>query len=160
MALNDDLEFRQRMGVVPIALMLGADPEDTFALKRTYSKARSILSDLPFVERIEEAWFGGGLGEIVAVFLFRFQFENDSHYGWLVCGDIPWLFAPTIDSRSSKAILELYLDRVREWNRNGGTEPEYCFIGTYHPDLTDELERRLQFIEDQILPLMPKPTHV
>jgi hypothetical protein len=151
--------LREQLGVVPINMMLGAHPADTFALKRTYSQARATMHDLGIVERIEEAWFGGGVGEVVAVFLFRFvDLDGNNLYGWLVCGDVPWFFTLVADGDFSKAILERYVNLAYQWNVDGGTEPEGCFFGPYHSELTDDLTRRLLFIEREVVRLMPLPT--
>lgn len=157
---EDALMFRESLGVVPIDRMLGHSAADTFALKQTYSEARSTMRALGVVQRIEEAWFGGGLGGAAAVFLFRFvDLDGNELYGWLICGDIPWFFTLVSDGDFSKGILERYVALTRQWNLNGGTEPDRCFFGPYHPELVEELTRRLTFIEERILPSMPLPRH-
>jgi hypothetical protein len=107
---EDAFMFREHLGVVPVERMTGGSPADTLALKRTYSEARSTMRSLGIVQRVEEVWFGGGIGDIVAVFLFRFvDLDGNEQYGWLVCGDIPWFFTPVTNGDFSKAILERYV---------------------------------------------------
>jgi hypothetical protein len=155
---EDAFMFREHLGVVPVERMIGGSPADTLALKRTYSEARSTMRSLGIVQRVEEVWFGGGIGDIVAVFLFRFvDLDGNEQYGWLVCGDIPWFFTPVTNGDFSKAILERYVTLARQWNLSGGVEPESCFFAPFHRALVDELESRLLFIEQRVLALMPLP---
>jgi hypothetical protein len=155
---EDALMFRENLGVVPVDRMLGRSPADTFALKGTYAEARSTMRTLGVVQRIEEAWFGGGVGGAAAVFLFRFiDLDSNELYGWLICGDIPWFFTLVSEGDFSRAILERYVALAREWNLSGGVEPDGCFFGPYHAELVDDLMRRLVFIEQTIVPIMPVP---
>lgn len=155
---EDNLIFRERLGVVPVDRILGGSPEDTFALRRMYTDARAILRALGIVQRIDEAWFGGGVGKIVAVFLFRFtDLDGNELYGWLICGDIPWFFTLVAEGDFSKAILERYVGLARQWSVSGGIEPEGCFFGQHHAERVDELTSRLRFIEQEVVPLMPIP---
>jgi hypothetical protein len=153
---EETLTIQERLGVVPVDRMLGGTPSDTFTLKQRYSEARSIVSALGVVQRIDQAWFGGGVGKIVAVFLFRFRdLDGNDLGGWLVCGDIPWFFTLVSDGDFSKVILERYVSLARQWNLSGGVEPDRCFFGPYHADLSDDLSSRLSFIEREVVPLMP-----
>ena len=116
------------------------------------------MQALGIVQRIEEAWFGGGLGGAAAVFLFRFiDFDGEELYGWLICGDVPWFFTLVSEGGSSKAILERYVRLARQWDRNNGVEPDGCFFGPHHPELAEDLAGRLAFIEERIVPAMPVP---
>jgi hypothetical protein len=153
-----DRDDREHLGVVPIDRMLGDTPQETFALRRTYSEARATMKALGIVQRIEQAWFGGGIGEVVGVFLFRFvDLDGNDMFGWLVCGDIPWFFAPFTEGDSSRGVLERYVALARKWNAAGGVEPECCFFGPYHGELASALNTRLQFIEERVVPLVPLP---
>jgi hypothetical protein len=134
--------------------MVGTDVPDTLELRERYTQARNILQRLEFVEGINQAWFGGGNG-IVAVFCFDFRTAQGSKLGWIVCGDMPWLFAPFADQDSSRAMLERYVKLTRQWNSNGGTEPAGYRFSRHLPDWVSEVEARMRFVEDHVLPAMP-----
>lgn len=150
------LQFEEEVGVVPVRYMLGADYEETASLRAAYARAQSIVLSLGFVDAVEEAWFGGGAPKIATVFLFRFQSKDaDVAYGWLVSGEIPWAFMAPHDDDSPRSVLARYVERAREWEEASGHEPADCMFGSYHPELRDSLLRRLQFIEQRLLPEMP-----
>jgi hypothetical protein len=58
-------------GVVPIEPMMGDDSEDTALLGQMLEGARDYLRSFSWCESIDSAYFGGGIGGILAIFLFR-----------------------------------------------------------------------------------------
>lgn len=148
----DEVELRERFGLVKINQMLGSDARDTFQLKDRYAEARAILQQTQSVQRIETAWFGGGSGRIIAIFLFRFTSGGQVTHRWVLCGDIPWFSTPYLEGDTSASALARYLEQARQWNANGGIDPAESRFSPFHTEWVDELSARFQFIEERILP--------
>jgi hypothetical protein len=54
--------------VIPIEKMQGDVPEDTELLRSMAAQATKFISSFAWCESIEAAYFGAGIGKIVAIF--------------------------------------------------------------------------------------------
>lgn len=78
-------------GVVPIDDMRGDDSSDTELLRADYEKARAFLLKQTGCFGLGEAYFGEGIGGILAIFLIEIDpapTDVDS-WLWVIVGDIP-----------------------------------------------------------------------
>src|SRR6266404_6393192 len=57
--------------LVPMDELSGEDEKDTRLLRRMGEEAKQYLLSFQWCKAIENGWFGYGVGEIVAVFLFE-----------------------------------------------------------------------------------------
>jgi hypothetical protein len=71
-------------GVVPIERMMGDDSEDTALLGQMLEDARDYLRSFSWCESIKSAYFGGGIGGILAIFLFHTSSARAEVASWIL----------------------------------------------------------------------------
>ncbi len=142
-------------GVVSVSAMLGEDWEDTQALRADLTDAKHVLRQEDVDRAIREAWFGGGVGGVMSVFLFGYSTGRGIvEYAWVVVGDIPWATLPAASGDSPALIAEKYLAGIERWVNSSGREPG-AVLRLYHaydPDLAVGLRSRLRFMRERVLP--------
>ena len=69
--------------MTPGSRMVGEDPTEIVHLRDLLGRAGGYLLSFQWCERIEEAYFGLGVGGIVAVFLFRIRSTKPDVDEWL-----------------------------------------------------------------------------
>jgi hypothetical protein len=60
-------------GVVPVELLAGGDDEDTALLRGMSQDAEAYLRSFSWCKEVQGSFFGGGVGGIIAVFLFNIR---------------------------------------------------------------------------------------
>ena len=136
------------------------DPEETIAFREQHDEARDFLLDFDWCSAIVEEYFCGGVGGIVSISFFKIlpgRPEVDS-YLWVVVGDIPPAYLVIDDLPTPADALECYIELMDDWC-------EAVMSGESVKDLVPvnvrptkkwarELESRLRFIEQRVLPKM------
>jgi len=71
--------------------MHGEDEEETKMLKVMLSEAESYIASFHWSQPIKERYLGFGVGNVVALFLFRFDkpIRETDDWLWVVVGDLP-----------------------------------------------------------------------
>jgi hypothetical protein len=89
-------------GVVPVELMTGEDDEDTALLRRMSQDAEAYLRSFSWCKEVSGSFFGGGVGGIIAVFLFNIRPARPAvgSWIWIIVGDIPSAYLPLEDAAS------------------------------------------------------------
>jgi len=145
-------------GLTPISKMIGEDDEETAQLKELHLKGRAYLRGFKWCKSVTEEYFGAGVADIVAAFLFRIvptSSDVDSLI-WVIVGDIPSAYLVVDEAKTPAAALKMYIELRREWvNAIKGSETikELTPVDA-KPILENalDLERRLEFLEQRILP--------
>lgn len=143
--------------VVPVSHMAGEDAEDTELLKGLLAEAESYLASFDWCERLEEAYFGLGVGGIVAVFLFRVRPARPDvdDWLWVIVGDLPPAYLVTDSAPNAACALEGYLGLMQEWVEAVRTgRPLEDLIPVNVPPTVEwatELKGRLEFLRDNVL---------
>ena len=152
-------------GVVPIAEMTGDDEEDSALLQKAYLEARSFLLAHKWCLGIGEAYFGAGLGGIVAVFLAAIDPvpTGVDEWLWVVVGDVPPAYLVLDDCPTPIAALKAYIGLMREWvalARDGISSRKVIPVNVPStPENATMLQDRLDTIANTILPwLETEPT--
>ena len=102
--------------LTPVDQMRGDDDEDTALLKGMYEEAASYLRGFKWCRRIAEAYFGLGIGGVVAVFLFRIEGPPEvDQWLWVVVGDLPPAYLVTDDAPTPAVALEVYCSLMADW---------------------------------------------
>jgi hypothetical protein len=104
-------------GVVPVELMAGDDEEDTKLLRVMSSEAEAYIHSFSWCGEISSVYFGGGVGGIFAIFLFKIR-PTRPEFGswmWIVVGDIPPAYLPLEDGKSPKEVFETYMWGMNKW---------------------------------------------
>jgi hypothetical protein len=104
-------------GVVPVQLMKGDDEEETQLLREMSVEADEYLRSFPWCNRVLGSFFGGGVGGIFAVFLFRIDASRPAvgPWIWIVVGDIPPAYLPFEDAESPAEVFRTYMWGMRNW---------------------------------------------
>jgi hypothetical protein len=96
--------------------LVAEDEDETLCLRQMHQDARTYLSSFSWCLGIQEARFGGGLGKVFAIFLFRIDARPGiDSWIWVVVGDIPFAYLPLEDCGSPLGAFELYLDGMTKW---------------------------------------------
>jgi hypothetical protein len=148
--------------VVPADQMTGGDPEETELLQGMLKEAKEFLGAFDWCESIEESFFGLGVGGVVAVFLFRIcpKREGIDDLLWVVVGDLPPAYLVTDNSPSPALALEGYVELMSEWVEaatNGKPVDGLVRVNVAPtPENAKLLESRLAFLNNEIIPLLPR----
>jgi hypothetical protein len=104
-------------GVVPVELMTGDDDEDTALLRRMSQDAEAYLRSFSWCKEALGSFFGGGVGGIIAVFLFNIRSTRPDvgSWIWIVVGDIPSAYLPLEDAKSPGEVFKTYLWGMSKW---------------------------------------------
>ncbi|HEV2136962.1 MAG TPA: hypothetical protein VGR47_22275 [Terracidiphilus sp.] len=113
---EDTTQFPIR-GVSPIDGIFDKDEEEMRLLQQMAQDAEDYLESFSWCEEIREAYFGGGYGAIVAVFLFRIipAKPDIDEWLWVVVGDLPPAYLVTDMSKSPSEALASYIREMSRW---------------------------------------------
>lgn len=104
-------------GVGPIDGIFHEDHEELRLLRQMAREAEDYLQESAWCKTIREAYFGGGYGGIIAVFLFRivpFKPTVDE-WVWVVVGDVPRACLAIERTRTPSEALEIYIWELTRW---------------------------------------------
>src|SRR5262249_36635486 len=103
--------------VVPADRMRGDSQEDTALLRGMRADAERFLGSFAWCGGVTEAYFGLGVGGIVAVLLFRIRPAGAGvdEWLWVVTGDLPPAYLVTDQAPNPACALKGYIDLMREW---------------------------------------------
>lgn len=162
-----ELKGRQLAGtLVPLANIAGDDDQDTRLLRKMAEEAQAYIASFSWCKQIDNAYFGGGIGGIFAVFLLRIRpgRAGVDPWMWVVVGDIPSAYLPISDASSPRELFETYIAGMRRWvkaARKGDTKaataadvPPVNVPPT--PEWADKLRTRLDTLEQVIKPFFVK----
>ena len=139
--------------LTPSHSIIGDDVEDTQLLKRMVYDAEAFLGSFSWCKRIEQSYFGCGIGGICAVFLFEIEpaREDVDRQLWVIVGDIPPAYLVTDDLATPEAALRVYIAEMRLWvNAVRQAKSIADVIPVNAPptaESADDLDRRLSTIE-------------
>ncbi len=97
--------------------MRGENRRDTSLLKGMLREAEDYLLAFKWCKKIEESYFGLGVGGVVAVFLFKIvpgRVDVDE-WIWVVVGDLPPAYITTDDAPNAACALDGYIGAMLEW---------------------------------------------
>ena len=148
-------------GVVPIEQMVGDDEEDSRLLREMFERAKNYLSSFSWCKAIADSHFGGGVGMIFAIFLFRIEPSHPEidPWIWVMVGDTPLAYLPLEDCASPKEAFEMYLCGMHKWvalarqGKEGTAEdgvPPVNVPAT--SEWAEELAGRLQLLDQLVRP--------
>jgi len=155
--------------VMPASKMTGDDAEDTRLLRKALAEADAFLAGHAWCEKIQERYFGAGIGGVVSVFLFEIvptRPDIDALL-WVVVGDVPSAYLVTDEARDPAEALAQYIALMKEWaavvKRGGDLSAVYPVAAAATRENAEALESRLSYLESELLPewreryLVPSP---
>ena len=103
--------------VVPVERMAGDDDEDTKLLREMLRDARDYVRSFSWCESVLDSYFGGGVGGILAIFLFKISSPRPDvgEWMWIVVGDIPRAYLPLQDCSSAREVFDTYIAGMKRW---------------------------------------------
>ena len=143
--------------LTPVSRMAGDDPTDTALLRDLLDRAEGYLRSFQWCERIEEAYFGLGVGGIVAVFLFRIRPTKPDvdEWLWVISGDLPPAYLVTDNAPNPASALQVYVELMGEWVDAvlGGRAVDHLIPVNVPPtaEWATNLQGRLKFLREEIL---------
>jgi len=152
--MSSRLDFSK---VVPVAEMKGEDPEETLLLEEMFNWARAYLESFDWCAGIVEAWFGLGVGRVVAVFLFKIipRPAEVDEWIWVIVGNLPPAYIVIDDAPNPACALNAYMIEMKSWIaaiKSGSSVADLIPVNAPPTiDNTNDLEGRLGFIKREIL---------
>lgn len=139
----------------------GEDSDETEELRRMFSRAEDYLRSLEWFPGRERAFFGDGVGGVVAVFLFELAKcvgREGDEWVWVVVGDLPSAHLVTDRAPDPSSALRAYCDVMQEWvNAMREHRPlEGVFPVPVAPtaEHADMLTTRIRELREKIIPWM------
>ena len=145
-------------GVVSLEQMAGDDELDTSLLREMAQEAKDYLRSFSWCSGIEYGYWGGGVGNVFAIFLFKIIPANRDvdQWLWVVTGDVPHLHLVLDESKSPAEAFEAYSQVMEKWielAREGKSSSELPPTGVPPtPEWAEELARRLKFLKTEVKP--------
>jgi len=155
MSSESDLPVR---GVVPLDQMAGEGADELDFFRDAAAAAEKYLRSFPWCRDILETYFGDGVGGIVQVFFFRISPASPRVDAWLwvVVGDLPPAYFVIDQCRTPSETLEGYVQEMSKWvelAKVGRASSKVIPVDVAPtPENAKELEKRLQFLHDFVLP--------
>jgi hypothetical protein len=147
--------------IVPVDHMKGDDEEDTALLKQMLEEASRYLCSFDWCSRVVRAWFGLGVGGVVAVFLFEIgPVSSDvDPLLWVIVGDLPPAYLVTDSLATPSDALRTYVEEMRTWVetvKGGGSLEDVIPVDTpATPEFAERLATRLDYFEREFLASPP-----
>lgn len=144
--------------LTPIARMEGEDAEESAQLRVMYERARGYLATRSWHPVIGDAYFGFGIGGVVAVFLLHVKATAMAvdEWMWVVEGDFPSAYLVTDRAVTPAAALGVYCELMQDWIEavRSGTSLEDVFPVDAPPDEehADMLSERISSLKTDIIP--------
>jgi hypothetical protein len=143
--------------VVPTSTMRGDDDEDSGLLHEMLLEAMRYLNKQKWCAKIDESYFGIGIGGVVAVFLFRITPSRNGidDFIWVVVGDLPPLYITVDNAPNPACALDGYLGAMGEWAEAAISGKSISALPPVYAEPTPEngrkLKKRLEFVDKEVL---------
>ena len=150
---------------VPVRSMRGDDGQDPALLRGMLSAAETYLRSFSWCGHVLSSFFGGGVGGVFAVFLFKIQPARPmvGSWIWVVVGDIPSACLPLEGCKSPADVFERYIWGIEKWielareGRVGTADDGVPPINVpATPEWADKLERSLDLLTLKVKPFFDK----
>jgi hypothetical protein len=143
--------------VVSVDEMRGEDAEETEILRQMLAEATSYICGFDWCNDVVDAYYGLGVGGVVAVFLLRIDgAPGVDEWLWVVVGDIPSAYLMTDKAPDGVSALRVYCDLMSEWVNavRAGTSLDAVVPVDAIPNAANAnaLARRIVTLQEHILP--------
>jgi hypothetical protein len=157
---------RQEMGKPPIDVqrftpcseIRGEDPEETASLLGMLEDAKAYLKSFRWSEPVAKCYLGFGIGEVLALFLFRFKtpIHGTDEWLWVVIGDAPSAYFVIDQAGDAASALETYCGLMDAWAkavlRRLPLEDVFPVNAVATAKNAKMLLSRIKFIREKIIP--------
>jgi len=136
--------------------------DETLRLQEMLLKAHRYLESHSWCVCILESYFGGGIGDVFAIFLFRIVPAHDDidNWTWVAVGDVPSAYLPFEDAASPSEMFHQYVEGMTRWvtfARSGKIEvpPDVPPINVPPTvEWADNLARRIRSLKEILGPFL------
>ena len=138
--------------------MTGDSDDDTGLLNKMAEEAGAYIQGFDWCTSIKDAYFGCGVGGVVAAFLFRIvpTSEEVDECLWVIVGDVPPAYLVTDESRTPSEALRTYIAEMRQWAAAAEAGESVDELIPVNVPASREaalaLKKRLDFLEAEIVP--------
>lgn len=142
----------------PTETMRGDDARETSLLRSMFAHAMAYLQGFDWCQPIVNSYLGFGVGEVIALFLFKFNppIADGDEWLWVVVGDLPSAYFVTDEARTRKDALEVYCGLMESWSESvlRGTALDGLFPVNVSSSIehAEMLRNRIRFIRDELIP--------
>src|SRR5882757_4391216 len=140
--------------LIPSRSLVGDDPEDTELLKQMLHKAEDFIFSFSWCNRINQSFFGCGVGGICAIFLFEIvpTRKGVDTWLWVIVGDLPPAYLVLDETPTPSSALKAYITEMRRWisaiQRHESVADLIPVNASPTIENATELERRLSTLEE------------
>jgi hypothetical protein len=144
----------------PVDSIEGEDAADTKLLRQMATEAHDFICSQEWCERIDHEYLAYGIGGVVAVFLVLItpRSENIDKCLWVIVGDLPPAYIVVEDNLTAPDALDAYCSEMESWveaaKKGDSTEDLIPVNVPATPESARELEGRLEFLRQKVLPLV------
>jgi hypothetical protein len=149
-------------GIIPLEDLFEEQGEGSEILCDMAEQAQAYLESYEWCKAIEEAYFGDGIPDVVAVFLFRIEpiRANIDKWLWVIVGDLPPAYLLTRVSKTPSQALQGYIDEMSKWvklAREGKYSEKVIPVDAPPtPENAADLEERLKVLAKNVIPAFRK----
>jgi hypothetical protein len=149
-------------GIIPLEVLFEDQEEGTAVLCDMAEEAQSYLESFPWCVSIEESYFGDGVPDAVAVFLFRIEPSRPEidRWLWVIVGDLPPAYLLTHLSKTPTEALEGYIQEMSKWvelaKEGKFSEQVIPVDAPSTPENAEDLEERLLVLSRNVVPAFRK----
>jgi hypothetical protein len=149
-------------GIIPLDKLFEEEEEEAASLCDMAEEAQSYLESFPWCTSIEEGYFGDGVPDAVAVFLFRIEPSrpNIDRWFWVIVGDLPPAYLLTHISKTPSQALGGYIEEMSKWvalAKEGRSSDKVIPVDAPStPQNAEDLEERLQVLARDVVPAFQK----
>ena len=124
-------------------------------------EAETYISSFSWAPPIVERTCCFGIGDIMAIFMFKFArpIDETTDRLWVIVGDLPSAYLVVDDADDARQATERYCDLMQNWceavEHEGNLSEVYPVRAPSTKENADLLRKRILFVRDELLPTIP-----
>lgn len=157
------IDYSYFQNICPLVEMEGECEDETLELVKMYTEAKNFIASHKWCPEIKEEYFGGGIANVVAVFLFRFSslIKQSDEWLWVIVGDLPSAYLVVDCASTPSHALSVYCEIMESWAdciiSGGDISNEYPVRTTPSEENARALQNRIQILRRDIIPWLSMP---
>jgi hypothetical protein len=122
-----------------------------------YEEAKNYLKNFRWCKEIKSCNLYTNIGKVFCIFLFEIDnaASKEDDFLWIIVGDIPPMYLDTFGVKSTKGVIETYVDLAEEWINNikAGEPIDKCYPFNAAPTLefAELLEKKVSFMKNELM---------